>query len=90
MARKPDAQRSRDYRARKRAIHPPLRRPGENVDRDTRPWRLLTDQQVTEIRERLADTEAPSQAALAHEYGIDPSTVSQIATGRRRRSSTEH
>lgn len=87
MARKPDAERARDYRARRRAVNPPLRRPGENLDRSARPWRLLTDQQVAEIRARLTGPDAPPQAALAREYDIDPSTVSQIATGRRRRSS---
>lgn len=83
--RKTDAQRARESRARRRAKNPPLRRPGENLDRAGRPWRRLTDQQVTDIRARLTLPQAPTQAAIAREYGIDPSTVSQIMTGRRRR-----
>jgi hypothetical protein len=86
MARIPDAQRAREYRARQRAKNPPLRRPGENIDRAGRPWRILTDQQVHEIRERLAASDAPSQAAIGRVYGVDASTISQIASGRRRRA----
>lgn len=69
----------------RRRKDPPLRRPGENIDRANRPWRILTDQQVRDIRTRLAGPDAPTRAAVACEYGIHPSTVSQIATGRRRR-----
>ncbi|MCI2421548.1 hypothetical protein MOQ72_29345 [Saccharopolyspora sp. K220] len=89
MARESSAERTRAYRARRRAANPPIRRPGENIDRAGRTWRLLTDDQVREIRTRLASPNAPTQAELAHEYGIHPSTVSQIATGRRRAAAPE-
>ncbi|MBA8825300.1 hypothetical protein FHX42_002651 [Saccharopolyspora lacisalsi] len=79
-----DAQRTRDYRARQRRRNPPMRRPGENIDRAGRSWRILTDQQVRGIRARLTDDDAPSRVAVAREYGVHPSTISQIAAGRRR------
>ncbi|RCW40734.1 hypothetical protein DFQ14_11060 [Halopolyspora algeriensis] len=88
MARKSNAQSAREYRARKRARNPPLRRPGENVHRAGQPWRVLSDEQVRDIRERLAGPDAPTQAVLAREYGIHPSTVCQIARGRRRKGVT--
>lgn len=79
------AERTRRYRARLRArTGGSLRRPGENIDRAGRPWRILTDDQVREIRARLADPGGPSQAELARTFGIDPSTISRIGRGQRR------
>lgn len=57
-------------RVRRRRKDPLLRRPGENVDRANRPWRILTDQQVRDIRDRLSGPNAPTRAAVVREYGM--------------------
>ena len=41
----------------------------------------LTPEQAAEIRWRYAQSDHPTQADLAHEYGVHPSQVSRLVRG---------